>query len=47
VTSPSMVFLVFAPVLVASALLIGLLARESAGKHAHPVAGVGPVGGKM
>jgi MFS family permease len=46
VTSPSMVFLVFAPVLVASALLIGLLARESAGKHAHPVAGVGPVGGQ-
>ena len=43
VTAPSMVFLVFAPVLVASALLIGLFARESAGRHAHPVAGSDPV----
>jgi MFS family permease len=46
VASPGMVFFVFAPVLVASALLIGLVARESAGKHAHPVAGVDPVPGK-
>ncbi|MFN0071396.1 MAG: MFS transporter [Chloroflexota bacterium] len=33
VTSPSVVFLVFAPFLVASALLVGLVARESAGKR--------------
>lgn len=43
VTSPSIVFFAFAPVLIASALLIGLLARESAGKHAHPVAHSDPV----
>jgi len=35
-SSPRMVFWVFAPVLVTSAVLIGLFARESAGKHAHP-----------
>ena len=38
-TAPRIVFLVFAPVLIASALLIGLFARESAGKRALPVTG--------
>ena len=42
-SSPSTVFLVFAPVLVASALLIGFFARESAGKHAHAMSGRDPV----
>jgi MFS family permease len=47
VSAPHIVFPIFAPVLVASALLIGLFARESAGKHAHPVLGVDhPVLGK-
>ena len=39
VASAAMVYIVFAPVLVASALLIGFFARESAGRHAYPVAG--------
>jgi MFS family permease len=46
VSSAAMVYLVFAPVLVASALLIGLFARESAGRHAHPVAGSDRVGAR-
>ena len=36
-SSPSVVFFVFAPFLIASALLVAFVARESAGKHAHPV----------
>jgi MFS family permease len=45
-TAPRTVFWIFAPVLVASALLIGLFARESAGKHARPVIGGDPIPGK-
>jgi hypothetical protein len=45
-TAPRTVFWIFAPVLVASALLIGLFARESAGKHARPVVGGDPIPGK-
>ena len=37
-SSPSIVFWVFAPFLVASALLVGLVARESAGKRASATA---------
>jgi len=36
-SSPSVVFFVFAPFLIASALLVAFVARESAGKHAVPV----------
>jgi MFS family permease len=46
VASPSVVFLVFAPFLVASALVIALVARESAGKHAHPVLHTGQAASK-
>jgi MFS family permease len=46
VSSAAMVYVVFAPVLVASALLMGLFARESAGRHAHPLASPDPVPAK-
>jgi MFS family permease len=46
VSSAAMVYVVFAPVLVASALLMGLFARESAGRHAHPLASSDPVPAK-